>query len=239
MRAPKIRSAFLILAVLGTGCTSSIRKGAPPGQAPVTSAPTQDVTFVWRGEGQSVHVTGEFNGWNTTADPMLHQADGSWSLTKPLPPGRHTYSFVIDGRNWRADPNAKESVDDGRGGRNSVVQVGPAGRDTIGIAPAPAEPVVTPAGRARPPHVTPEGVVFTFAGNASTVHLAGEFNRWSTNADPLVRRADGTWSIVKRLGPGVHAYKFVVNGSVWTEDGSNPEARNDGPGGRSSIITVP
>jgi hypothetical protein len=40
-----------------------------------------------------------------------------------LPPGLHHYVFVIDGAEWRPDPNAASQVDDGFGQRNSVLLV--------------------------------------------------------------------------------------------------------------------
>jgi 1,4-alpha-glucan branching enzyme len=47
---------------------------------------------------------------------------GFWSLTLPLAGGRYEYLFVINGTIWLPDPKAA-SVDDGLGGRNSVIEV--------------------------------------------------------------------------------------------------------------------
>ena len=49
--------------------------------------------------------------------------DGIWSIVKPLPPGRYEYKYVIDRNSWIKDPNALEMVDDGYGGKNSVLIV--------------------------------------------------------------------------------------------------------------------
>ena len=49
--------------------------------------------------------------------------DGIWSIVKPLSAGRYEYKFVIDRNSWSEDPNALESVDDGYGGKNSVLIV--------------------------------------------------------------------------------------------------------------------
>ena len=50
-------------------------------------------------------------------------ADGVWSIVKKLSAGRYEYKFVVDRNSWVADPNALETVDDGYGGKNSVLIV--------------------------------------------------------------------------------------------------------------------
>src|SRR5207253_2876275 len=93
----------------------------------------------YHGSGNSVAVAGEFNAWNTSADPMTKQADGSWTLVKKLEPGRYQYKFVVDGTNWKTDEGAKETADDGYGGKNAVVVVG----GGAGAAGAPATATTT------------------------------------------------------------------------------------------------
>jgi len=46
---------------------------------------------------QAVNLTGDFNAWNHTSDPMQRQADGSWFLQLRLSSGRHHYQFLVDG----------------------------------------------------------------------------------------------------------------------------------------------
>ena len=72
-----------------------------------------------------VSLVGDFNGWNASANPMTTQgADGTWTIFIPLEPGLHTYSFVVDGTHFVADPAAPFAPDDGYGHRSSVVLVG-------------------------------------------------------------------------------------------------------------------
>ena len=240
--------ATLALAAPLAGCAGGWRNGAPPGAdaaaAPATGAAKPaaaqgagGVTFTWEGAAQSVHLTGEFNGWSTSADPLTKNAQGAWTITKQLEPGRHPYKFVIDGTSWKEDPNAAESADDGHGGKNSIVAVGDAAGAAGGAAAAPAAKAGSAtAGRA--PEVGADGAHFYFAGSYRTVHLAGDFNGWSTTADPLQVGEDGLWTIHKKLEPGVYAYKFVVDGSIWKQDEANPESVDDGFGGKNSVITV-
>ena len=49
--------------------------------------------------------------------------DGVWSIVKVLPPGRYEYKFLVDRNTWIEDPNALESIDDGYGGKNSILIV--------------------------------------------------------------------------------------------------------------------
>ena len=49
--------------------------------------------------------------------------DGIWSIVKSLSAGRYEYKFVVDRNSWTQDPNAFDVIDDGYGGKNSVVIV--------------------------------------------------------------------------------------------------------------------
>jgi len=51
------------------------------------------------------------------------KGDGVWSIIKELPVGRYEYKFVVDRNSWLVDPNAFEFIDDGYGGKNSVLIV--------------------------------------------------------------------------------------------------------------------
>jgi Carbohydrate-binding module 48 (Isoamylase N-terminal domain) len=72
----------------------------------------------------NVTLVGDFNDWSSTATPM-HRASvgGLWSVTVPLPAGRYQYAFVINGREWRADPGAPAAPVDDFGAPNSIVAV--------------------------------------------------------------------------------------------------------------------
>ena len=71
-----------------------------------------------------VRLAGDFSGWQ----PQVHlvkSTGGVWVATVPVAVGVHRYQFVVDDA-WIPDP-AAGAVDDGFGGRNSVVVVGPKG----------------------------------------------------------------------------------------------------------------
>ncbi|MBE1424515.1 hypothetical protein H4684_001147 [Desulfomicrobium macestii] len=90
---------------------------APEGLAPVTfvlAAPS----------AREVAVIGSFNGWNAAGWTMTRDPSrGLWTLSSALPPGSHEYVFLIDGTTPVADVTAALNVDDGFGGRNSVLLV--------------------------------------------------------------------------------------------------------------------
>ena len=72
----------------------------------------------------SVAVVGDFNGWDPRRNLMVRASrEGVWGARLRLPPGVYQYSFVIDGKVWEPDPQAKRFIDDGFGGRNSVIIV--------------------------------------------------------------------------------------------------------------------
>ncbi len=71
----------------------------------------------------SVHVAGDFNGWQpevALADPY---GTGEWVGRVKLPPGVHKYMFLVDGETWITDPNAERYVEDGYGNRNAVIAI--------------------------------------------------------------------------------------------------------------------
>lgn len=75
-------------------------------------------------EAASVTMAGDFNDWDPKATPLTREADGGrWSVRLPLARGTYRYAFLIDGRRWVADPNARSLADD-FGGSNSLVTVG-------------------------------------------------------------------------------------------------------------------
>jgi cyclomaltodextrinase len=80
-------------------------------------------------------------------------------------------------------------------------------------------------------------VTFTHAApGAGKVCLAGEFNGWSADANPMTGDG-GVWTLTLDLAPGNYLYKFVVDGT-WKQDANNPEAAADGFGGNNSVLKV-
>jgi hypothetical protein len=121
-------AALLLLAV---GIYAARRDGLPGGRqdAPQTAAapnvalrPVQFVVVA--ADAREVTIAGDFNDWSLTATPLHRQGGaGLWSVEIPLAPGRHVYSFIIDGKRWVPDAVAPRSADSEFGGSNSVILV--------------------------------------------------------------------------------------------------------------------
>jgi alpha-amylase/alpha-mannosidase (GH57 family) len=91
---------------------------------------------------------------------------------------------------------------------------------------------------ASPPRQTELGIAFEFhAPEATAVYLAGEFNNWSADAEPMTKGEDGIFRVAKKLAPGSYEYKFVVDGT-WKEDPANPAKISDPYGGFNSVVVV-
>ena len=73
-------------------------------------------------EAKSVYVAGSFNDWTPEKGPLVSNGNGRWVGDMTIKPGRYEYLFVVDGQ-WMPDPNAKESVQNPFGGRNSILGV--------------------------------------------------------------------------------------------------------------------
>lgn len=88
---------------------------------------------------QVVCLAGTFNDWQVGKHPMRSEDGGrTWTLTLHLAPGVYQYKFVVNGTDWRTDPNAVQNVDDGMGNINSLLVVeakgiNPPGRAGDGI----------------------------------------------------------------------------------------------------------
>jgi hypothetical protein len=95
--------------------------------APVAlDRPAVVARFVLAAPGASrVDLVGDFNGWSAGATPLRPVGGtGVWTVEVPLVPGAHEYAFVVDGREWRADPAAPRASRDDYGQPNSVITVG-------------------------------------------------------------------------------------------------------------------
>lgn len=104
--------------------------GAPTGEYPAQLAafdaeavrvPTQ---FVFENaEAQRVSLVGDFNDWKVGEQELVKLPNGLWTTTVALPPGRHVYSFMVDGTLLVADPRAPIAGDADYGHEGSVVMV--------------------------------------------------------------------------------------------------------------------
>lgn len=69
--------------------------------------------------------------------------------------------------------------------------------------------------------------------DASEVILSGSFNGWKTSEERF-QRSDSGWILERKLRPGKHLYKFIVDGA-WKSDPQNLLQETDGYLGKNSI----
>jgi anti-sigma factor RsiW len=119
---PAAAAVLLLAAGFWLGRAHGIRT---PSARP--SAPPERQVFVRlvliEPRARTVTVVGDFNGWDARRTPLERAPGGVWKITLPVKPGRYHYMYVVDGREWVADPLATETSLDGFGGQNSVLDV--------------------------------------------------------------------------------------------------------------------
>jgi hypothetical protein len=140
LAASGIAAAALLIGFVSRGAVSTndaptplAASGAPTGEYPVQLAtydandlealrvPTQ---FVFEHtEATEISLVGDFNNWEVGETKLVKLPNGLWTTTVPLAPGRHVYSYVIDGTLLVADPRAPKSGDADYGREGSVVMV--------------------------------------------------------------------------------------------------------------------
>jgi len=88
----------------------------------------KDIGIRYKQDGEragSVSCVGDFNRWNKQYGRMrFDEQRKEWIFDGKFKPGRYRYKFVINGTKWIADPNSKENVDDGFGGKCSILTAG-------------------------------------------------------------------------------------------------------------------
>jgi hypothetical protein len=102
-----------VLAVLAVAAVTSVLwlRSGRGGDLPSDAA--TPVQFVLRADGaRTVSLVGDFNDWDPVATPLAESGRGVWSAIVALRPGTVRYSFLIDGREWRADPSAAPAPGD-------------------------------------------------------------------------------------------------------------------------------
>ena len=113
--------AASVVAVVTLGLIKS-RPDAARNSAGVAMAPVQFVLVA--PDAHSVAVVGDFNNWGLNDSALVAtNHEGVWSVTAPVPAGVHRYAFLVNGKQWVADPSAPRSTDDDFGKPSSALVV--------------------------------------------------------------------------------------------------------------------
>ena len=97
------------------------QKTEVPAPAPAPRTGSVSLELVKPG-AHHVYVAGSFNEWKPERAPLVAAGNDRWIGNLEVKPGRYEYLFVVDGQ-WLPDPNAKETVQNPFGGKNSVLTV--------------------------------------------------------------------------------------------------------------------
>lgn len=73
-------------------------------------------------DAMSVLLAGDFTHWQSSAIPMQKGKGGIWTASVDLPPGKHTYRFIVDGE-WVDDPECTIRIANPYGSQDMVRQV--------------------------------------------------------------------------------------------------------------------
>ena len=88
------------------------------------------------------------------------------------------------------------------------------------------------------PALEEQEVVLTFrAPEAKVVQVAGTFNGWRPEANPLQHSGAGEWSARLMLKSGQYEYRFVVDG-VWADDPEATQSATNLHGSLNSVLKV-
>jgi cyclomaltodextrinase / maltogenic alpha-amylase / neopullulanase len=178
---------------------------------------TISATFSYQpptGGEHSVFVTGDFNNWSPSANPMRVE-NGVYETTIEIPPGVYEYKLIVDG-NWIPDPTVMEQVDDAFHGKNSILRLDLPEMDHVRLV--------------------------TFKTNlpylVKSLNLVGSFNLWNPHSHPFQVQLDGSLQLRLFLKKGTYQYKFLVDDSFWENDPNADEWVSDGFNGVNSILHV-
>ena len=158
-------------------------------------------------------------------------------------PGGYDYHSGVDG----GGGVDTLPVDDGGPGEDTRLPDGGGGEDAVPgvdtLEDTPLEDTPLPDTETDVPEPWECGdVLFCYKGEATTVLLTGSFTDWAedeaSGALPMNDDdGDGTWTVKIHLDPGVHLYKFIVDGD-WIHDPVNPDTEDDGVNGLNSVLTL-
>lgn len=81
-------------------------------------------------------------------------------------------------------------------------------------------------------------VIFSLsAPEAGAVFLGGEFNNWDQTKHPMKKDKKGVWKVSLSLPPGIHQYRFFVDGE-WRTDPACSEFVGNPFGGVNCVRKV-
>jgi 1,4-alpha-glucan branching enzyme len=117
----------VIPALAGSMATVLVFLGLGVVPSPTAEVATDQVSFHFElhaPDASRVELLGTFNDWQAGQIVLRGpDASGHWEASVDLPAGRHEYVFLVDGKEWIADPEVGLSRPDGFGRENTVITI--------------------------------------------------------------------------------------------------------------------
>jgi len=110
-----------IFTIIGCGETKKANNVLKPG----VYINKNNVLFVYKAEDKkitNVAITGDFNGWDPKGTPLVFE-NGVWKISITLEKGIWLYKYILNNSIYIYDPYGLASAPDGKGGRNSIVEI--------------------------------------------------------------------------------------------------------------------
>ncbi|ABR30664.1 glucodextranase DOMON-like domain-containing protein [Thermosipho melanesiensis] len=200
-------------------------------------------TFKKALDAKVVYLAGTFNNWSPNSLAMEKEGN-VWKISLKLEPGTYQYKYVIEGTNWKEDPEAPGYVDDGFGGKNGIFTLAKKDGELIILKSETKKSESSYEKNEKfdkgKMFIDEEGYVvirFEYKG-ADYVTIAGNFNNWNAEDTECYEIDDGIWEAVLELEEGDYQYKFVVNGKDWVTDPNALAFVDDGFGGKNGFFQV-
>jgi 1,4-alpha-glucan branching enzyme len=78
------------------------------------------------------------------------------------------------------------------------------------------------------------------APQASTVHIVGEFNNWSTMETPMKRLKNGEFTAIVNLAAGQeYQFRYLIDQTTWENDWeADRYVRSEFGGSENSVVVV-
>ncbi|MCP4248491.1 MAG: hypothetical protein GY778_15695 [bacterium] len=170
------------------------------------------VTFVYQPPdgADTVHLAGSFNGWSSTATPMVGpDEDGRFRVAVKLERGRYEYKYVLNGHQWQTDP--ENPVKTGPH-QNAVLFVGIPVQEDGGTIVRPAQEVQMAGRTAHPPDIE---ALARSLGEFDPQGRAAIVDRWfAGHPMPLIGRDAASFVLSAPDAEGVHL--LIKGRGFWT-----------------------
>lgn len=102
--------------------SASPKKRAGVAGKPSRRSPVETEFHLEAPRAGSVKLAADFTDWEKCPLDMAKLESGVWQVVVPLPPGDHSYRFIVDGK-WCDDPHPALCVPNPFGTMNAVVKV--------------------------------------------------------------------------------------------------------------------